>query len=274
MDQVAAINGKVEVLAEESGRAMRLVLGESDKFATKAATSFTEMDAKAESFRAAGAGIEARLSKGLMKIKSAQATAVAANMIQAASTRDNFAKMLEHNPNMRSLNEQNIARISAKLEEIEATRAAAAAVDPLQQGDAWQGQRLGPANTASADRAPMSRPPRFSVMGGPEGAEARYDTKKIGLCNAKDLEVSRLQEAGNRKQFILWRDGLVEHLENSPGWNRSTKVLETARSWAFEATTREISGNESLVGVVDVRGGLRALDDEAQHDDEQPLQGR
>ena len=97
---------------------------------------------------------------------------------------------------------------TAKFEEIEATRATAAAVDPLQQRDDWQGQRLGHPSTVAADRALMTGLPRFGAMGRPERAEPRYDRKKIGLCNAKDLEVSRLQGTVRREQFILWRDGL------------------------------------------------------------------
>ena len=72
-------------------------------------------------------------------------------------------------------------------------------------------------------------------MGHP-GAEFHHDRKKLGVCNAKDLEVSRLQETVNMEQFILLRDGLDGYPENSLGWNRSTKVLETVRSWAFKAT--------------------------------------
>ena len=88
---------------------------------------------------------------------------------------------------------------------------------------------------------------------GHAGAESHHDRKKLGVCNAKDLEVSRLQETVNMEQFILCRDGLDEYLENSPGWNRSTEVLETVRSWAFENTPQRvnlISGIEDMVGVI------------------------
>ena len=94
------------------------------------------------------------------------------------------------------------------------------AVDPLQQRDQagldWQGGRLGQAGV-----------PRTTGFGGatdgrvfPEvrGGDRGGDRKKLGLCNAKDLEVSRLPETVNREQFILWCDGLDECLENCPGW--------------------------------------------------------
>ena len=40
------------------------------------------------------------------------------------------------------------------------------------------------------------------------GAGPNHDRKKLGLCNAKDLEVSRLPETVSREQFIFRRDGL------------------------------------------------------------------
>ena len=143
---------------------MRLVFAESEKFAAKVAADQSEMDAKAESFRAAGAGLEAQLSEGLGKIKTAQAAADAANLIQAESTRNSLAKLLEHDAEMRALNEQNISRITAKFWEIDAARAAAAAaapVDPLQQRDQagldWQAGRLGRPNTGIPRRRGVTR---------------------------------------------------------------------------------------------------------------------
>ena len=85
-------NAKVELLGQESGRAMRLVFAESEKFAAKVATDQAEMDSKTESFRAAGAGLEAQLSEGLGKIKEAQAAADAGNLIQAESTRNTHTR--------------------------------------------------------------------------------------------------------------------------------------------------------------------------------------
>ena len=48
-------------------------------------------------------------------------------------------------------------------------------------------------------------------------ASCHHDSKKLGLCNAKDLEVTKLQGGIGREQFILWRDGLDEFLANSQG---------------------------------------------------------
>ena len=58
MGQAALTHGKVELLTEESGRVMRMVLVESEKFAAKVAADMAEMDAKAECFRAARAGLK------------------------------------------------------------------------------------------------------------------------------------------------------------------------------------------------------------------------
>ena len=58
MDQAPVTDGKVELVTEESCRAMRLVLAESKKFAAKVAADKADMDVKAESFRTAGAGLE------------------------------------------------------------------------------------------------------------------------------------------------------------------------------------------------------------------------
>ena len=68
MEQASVTIGKVELLTEESGRAMRLVLAESEKFAAKVAADKAEMDVKAESFRARGAGLEVQLNEGLDKL--------------------------------------------------------------------------------------------------------------------------------------------------------------------------------------------------------------
>ena len=140
------------------------------------------MVVSAGSFSTAGAGLEAQRSEGLGKIKAAQAALDAATLIQAESARNTFAKLLEHDANMHALNEQNISRMTAKFEEIEAARTAAtAAIDRLQRRDDWQGQSLGQPNTGM--------PP--AAGGGPgapmgyAGAGPNYDWKKLGLCNAK-----------------------------------------------------------------------------------------
>ena len=87
------------------------------------------------------------MQEGLARIAVAHASADAANQIQAASTQDTLAKLLQHEATMRGLNEQNMAGITAKFEEIAAARAASAAVGPLQQRDQagfdWQAGRLG-----------------------------------------------------------------------------------------------------------------------------------
>ena len=80
----------------------------SEKSAAEVAADMAEMDVKAESFRAAGAGLEAQLSEGLDKIKAAKAAADAASMIQAESTRSTLPKLLEHDANVRALNKHNI----------------------------------------------------------------------------------------------------------------------------------------------------------------------
>ena len=67
--------------------------------------------------------------------------------------------------------------------------------------------------------------------------ELRTDKKKLGLHNVKDLEMRKLQGTINREQLILWRDGLHELLENTPGWSHSTETLGAVRSWATDDTT-------------------------------------
>ena len=52
--------------------------------------------------------------------------------------------------------------------------------------------------------------------------------------------MSRLSETVSREQFILWRDGLDEYLDQYPDWSQSTKTLETVRSWAQEATPQRV----------------------------------
>ena len=53
--------------------------------------------------------------------------------------------------------------------------------------------------------------------------------------------MNRLSETVNREQFILWRDGLDEYLENSPGWQKATQVLEKVRSWTLEASPQRVA---------------------------------
>ena len=72
---VASTDAKVMELAAESARAMKLESAESEKFAGKVAADKTEMDSRAETFHLAGVALEAQLSEGLSKIKSAQAAA-------------------------------------------------------------------------------------------------------------------------------------------------------------------------------------------------------
>ena len=75
MTVAAATDAKVEALGIESGRAMQLVMAESEKFAAKVATDQAEMDIRAGSFRAAKSALEAQLSEGVSRIKTAQAAA-------------------------------------------------------------------------------------------------------------------------------------------------------------------------------------------------------
>ena len=84
MAVAASTDAKVEALGAESERAMKLVMAESEKFAVQVATDKAEMDARTETFRTAGAALEAQLSEGLTKIKTAQSAADAAHLIQAA----------------------------------------------------------------------------------------------------------------------------------------------------------------------------------------------
>ena len=79
MTVAAATDAKVEALGIESGRAMQMVMSESEKIAAKVATDQAEMDTRTESFRTAGSALEAQLGEGLSKIKAAQAAADAAN---------------------------------------------------------------------------------------------------------------------------------------------------------------------------------------------------
>ena len=150
---VASTDAKVVELAAESERAMKMVSAESEKFASKVAADKTELDSRKESLRLAVVALEAQLSEGLGKIKSAQAAADAANLMQSESTRATLAKILEHEAEMRELNKKNIALIEAKLAEIDAARATAAGAaagvptDPMQRRDDWQGQSLGRPNT-------------------------------------------------------------------------------------------------------------------------------
>ena len=121
---VASTDSKVMELAAESERAMKMVSAESEKFASKVAGDKTEMDSCSESFRLAGVALEAQLSEGLSKIKSAQAAADAANLMQSESTRATLANILEHEPT--------------------ATGAAAGVpIDPMQRRNDWQRQSLG-----------------------------------------------------------------------------------------------------------------------------------
>ena len=136
-----------------------MVLAESEKCSAKVATDQAEMDSKTEMFRVVGAAFETQLSEGLSKIKTTQATADAANLIQAESTRNTLAKLLEHGAEMRALNEQDLFQIAAKFAEIDSVRAAAAGlpVDPLQQRDQagldWQAGRLGQTGIPQPPRA-------------------------------------------------------------------------------------------------------------------------
>ena len=132
---VASTDAKVMELAAAYERAMKMVSAESEKFAGKVAADKTEMGSRSEPFRLAGVALEAQLSEGLSKIRSAQAAADAANLMQSESTRATLAKILEHEAEMRELSKWNIALTEATFAEIEAARVTVAGspIDPMPQ---------------------------------------------------------------------------------------------------------------------------------------------
>ena len=132
-----------------------------------------EADQMSESIRVAGNKLQEQMQEGLTRIATAQASTDAANQIQAT-----LAKLLPHEANMRGLNEQNMARITAKFEDIEATRAAATAIDPMQQrvqaGLDWQAGKLGQPS-AGWDASPWGSGARRPDGPGRDGAAPRQE---------------------------------------------------------------------------------------------------
>ena len=86
--------------------------------------------------------------------------------------------------------------------------------------------------------------------GGAPGADRPgYDPRRRGLCNARDLEVTRLPEKMSREEFILWRDQLEELLEQSPGWKGISKYTRDLRNMPGTLN------NQAVLSIIDRIGG-------------------